>query len=689
MAGSIHDLLAPRSVAVVGVSSKDESLSGRLLGNLLAAGFTGAVYPVNPRAAEVRGLRCYPSLAAVPGPIDLAVVMVPKDAVLAAVEECAAAAVKGVVVITAGFREGGASGAALERAVVGRLRAAGIRMIGPNCMGLINTDPAIRLDASFTPAPARAGAVAFASHSGALGVAMLEAARNSGLGFSQFVSLGNCADVNVCDLLEAWERDEATRTIMLYLEGIDEPARFRQLASRITREKPVIAFKGGRSAAGQRAASSHTGALAAADTAVDALLRQCGVVRAETLEELFDLAVACERVVPPAGRRVAIVTNAGGPAIAACDALAREGLILAELAPAVQEALRSFLPPEAAVGNPVDMLPSATPDNFARAVELIARDRGVDATVVIVVTPIMVGPLDIAAGVAAAAPGCAKTVLSVFMTNPGFFPESLRLEGLPPAYRYPEAAVGALAGLVRCAEARQRPRDEVPQPVAIDLPHRDGFLDPAEAFALLSAAGIAVAPWRVASGCAGVAAAAAELGFPVVLKAFGERIVHKSELGAVAVGLESPAALAAELERMAARLRTAGVEPEGYLVQTMVTGGREAIVGVVRDPSIGPLVMCGTGGVAVEAWGDVSFRVAPVSPHDATAMVDELKGARLLGAFRGRPAGDRAALEDVIVKLAGLAAAHGELAECDINPLLVMPEGEGCVAVDVRVRVGS
>ena len=687
MAGSIRDLLAPRSVAVIGVSSKDDSLSGRLLGNLQAAGFAGPVYPINPRVTTVKGLRCYPSLGAIGAPVDLAVVMVPRNAVLATVEECVAAAAKGVVVITAGFREGGEGGAALEREVAARLRAAGIRMIGPNCMGLINTDPAVRLDASFTPAAARPGAVAFGSHSGALGVAMLEAARDAGLGFSQFVSLGNCADVNVCDLLEAWEHDPGTRTIMLYLEGIDEPARFRELAGRITRRTPIIAFKGGRSAAGQRAASSHTGALAAADTAVDALLRQCGVVRTETLEELFALAVACERAPLPRGRRVAIVTNAGGPAIATCDALLRAGLTLAELRPDVQQQLRSFLPAEAAVGNPVDMLPSATPDNFARALELVAGDDGVDAVVVIVVTPIMVGPLDIAAGVASTAPGCGKTVLTVFMTHSTFFPESLGIAGLPPSFRYPEAAIGALGGMVRCAEAERRPRDGAPATPAVTVPRREGFLAPAEAFTLLAEAGIEVAPWRVASRREEVLAAGAELGFPVALKAFGAALVHKSELGAVAVGLESAAALAAALDAMADGLRRAGVVPEGYLVQTMVAGGREMIIGVIRDPTVGPLVMCGTGGVAVEAWKDVSFRVAPVTRAEAAAMVDELKGAALLGPFRGRPPADRGALEQAIVTLAAVAAAHGEIAECDVNPVLVLPEGKGCVAVDVRVRV--
>jgi acyl-CoA synthetase (NDP forming) len=319
---SLRRILEPRSVAVVGVSSRADSLSGRLLANLHSGGFTGALYPVNPKAAEIQGLPCYSAIGVIPGGVDLALLMVPRDAALAAVDECVAAGVGGVVVITAGFREVGADGAAAERALLARVRAAGVRMVGPNCMGLINTAAAVRLDATFSPVAALTGPVAFASHSGALGVAVLGTAREVGLGFSQFVSLGNCADVNVCDVLEAWEDDEATRVIVLYLEGLDEPRRFLEVARRISARKPIVALKAGRTAAGQRAASSHTGALAAADTGVDAVLRQAGVLRAESLEQMFEFTRGFAGLPLPRSRRVAIVSNAGGPAIAGSDALA-------------------------------------------------------------------------------------------------------------------------------------------------------------------------------------------------------------------------------------------------------------------------------------------------------------------------------------------------------------------------------
>lgn len=692
MPGSLEAILRPRSLAVVGASSRAESLSGKLLGNLVAAGFTGAVYPINPRAETAGSFKCYPNLRAVPEALDLAVVMVPKAAVLETIDECLEVGVKGVVVITAGFREAGEAGTEAERRVLERVRGAGIRMIGPNCMGLINTDGEVRMDASFTPAPALPGNVAFASHSGALGVAVLEAAREVGLGFSQFVSLGNSADVDVNELLEVWEHHERTRAIMLYLEALPSPQRFLELASRIVRSKPIVVFKGGRTAEGQRAASSHTGALAAGDAAVDALLAQAGVVRARTLEGMFNLTLAFSSASPPRGRRVAVVTNAGGPAIAATDALTDHGLSLATFSGATEDALRGFLPPEAAVGNPVDMLPSATPENFREAIELALADPGVDAALTITVTPIMVTPLQIAAGIAAAKPRADKPVLSVFMTASHFFPEARGIAGLPALFRYPEAAVEALAGLAahgeRAARPAAKPAPVIARSVVIERA-RPGYLSPRDAFALLEETGIPVAPWRAIAACTELAEAGRALGYPLVLKAFGDNLIHKSEAGAVAVGLADEGALAGAFEAMVRRLAASGIEADGFLAQRHVCGGREAIIGITRDPAVGPLVMVGMGGVAVEVWRDASFRVAPITDRDADEMLGELKGARLLGPFRGQPAGDRAALKQALLRLGALAAAHPEIVECDVNPLMVMDEGGGVVAVDVRVRVGG
>ncbi len=685
---SLRAMLAPRTVAIVGVSSRTESLSGRLFENLKRLGYAGTVYPVNPRAQSIGGLRCYPSVSALPAGVDLAIVMVPRDAAADTLSECVAAGVKGIVVITAGFREVGEEGAAAERELLRRLEGSGVRMIGPNCMGVINTAAGVRLDATFSPAPVQPGGVAFASHSGALGVAVLEAAREAGLGFAQFASLGNSADVTVCDLLELWGADDDVRVIMLYLEALDEPRRFLELASGITAVKPVVAVKAGRTRAGQRAASSHTGALAAEDSAAGALLAQAGVLRADTLEEMLALVAAFERVPLPAGRRVALVTNAGGPAIVAADALAAEALSLATLSSDTTGALRAFLPPEAAVGNPVDMLPSATPEHYRRALELVLADDGVDAAVVIVVTPILVRPEDIARQVAAVTGAAAKPVLAVFMTNPAFYAAARDIGGLPPVYRFPEAAVRALGGMARQVERVERGVLAVPAtPSRLTLPPRDGYLDPGETFSLLEAAGVPVAPWRLARTAGEVVAAGREVGFPAVLKAYGAGIVHKTEVGAVVVGLGDGDALREAVAAMQGRLAAHGEAADGFLVQRQIVGGREMIAGVTRDPAVGPLVMCGLGGVAVEVLADVSFRVAPVGTAEAGRMIGELRGAPLLGAFRGRPPADTGAFAETLARLAGLAAAHPEIAECDLNPVLLLDEGQGCVAVDARIRL--
>lgn len=684
MRAELSLLFAPRSLALVGVSSRPDSLSGRLLANLRRAGFRGRIYPVNPKAAEIAGLPCFPNLAAAPEVPDVAVIMVPRDAALAAVEESLAKGVKALVLITAGFREGGEEGAKLEGAIVDRVREAGAVMLGPNCMGLLNTDPEVGLDATFSPVPPRPGGVAFASHSGALGVAMFEQALEVGLGISLFVSLGNSAVVTTADALEVFAADPRTRAVMLYLEAIEEPERFLSVCRRLAAEKPVVVLKSGRTEAGQKAASSHTGALAAQDRAVDALLAQAGCVRAATLRELLDWARTCERVHAPKGKRVAVVSNAGGPAIAACDALAAQGLELASLSPQTQQSLRSFLPPEAAVGNPVDMLPSAKPQDFGEALQVVSADPEVDAVLTITVTPPLAPALEVARALAHAP--AAKPFLPVFMTSPEFYAQALEVPQLPPVFRFPEEAVGALAALRRARAASARVTAAPVAPCRPGrLPRRAGLLPPDEAMALVAEAGIPVAPWAVARSAEELDEAAERVGFPVVLKAFGEAIVHKTEFAAVALDIRTVEQLREEARLMHERLARHRRRAEGFLLQRFLPGGREVILGASRDPAVGPLVLCGLGGVAVEVWQDVALRLAPCSPEDAAAMLDGLRGQELLGAFRGQPPVDRKALVDAIVRLSALAAGVPELAECDINPLLAFPDG--VVAVDVRVRL--
>jgi acetate---CoA ligase (ADP-forming) len=688
----LDPIFQPSSVAVVGASRRRDSIGWNIVHNLFRFGFSGKVFPVNPRAEVLHSVKCYPAVTAIPDPVDLAIVAVPRDAVLETVRECSEKGVRGLVVITAGFREAGEAGANLEERLRAAVRGYGMRMVGPNCMGVINADPRISLDATFSPTPARFGPIGFASQSGALGVAILNVADALGVGFTQFVSMGNKTDISSNDLLEFWEDDPDTRIIALYLESFGNPRRFTELARRLSKKKPMLVVKSGRTTAGARAASSHTGALAASDVAIDALLDQCGVIRAPTIEELFDLALALDTQPIPSGNRVAIVTNAGGPAIMATDACIQFGLALAELSEATRQRLGSFLPPEASLGNPVDMIASATSDNYGAAMKAVLEDPGVDAAIVINVTPVLYNPIDVSRSVTDAVQGSGKPVLSVFMANEEFYEEVRRVENHPPIYRFPESAARVLADMARIGAWQRRPEGTYRRfqfdaaAIGSLLEGAAGRnLDPNEVRRLLEAVGIPVARQETASDLEGLAAAAGRVGYPVALKAAGQKIVHKSDVGAVAIGLRNEADLRKAFTAMTARLAAAGVPAEEYLVQQMISDGREIVVGAVQDRSFGPLVMFGLGGKYVEVFGDVRFRVAPVSTEEARETVGAIRGARLLEGVRGERPSDRDFLAEMILRIAQLAEQFPRIEEIEINPLLALEHGG--VAVDARVTV--
>jgi acyl-CoA synthetase (NDP forming) len=653
---------------------------------------------VNPQADVVHSLKCYASLAAIPDLVDLALVVVPKAAVAATVEEAIAKGVRGLVVITAGFGETGEPGRALEAALRDRVRAAGVLMIGPNCMGVINTDPAVRMNATFAPAPARPGHIGFVSQSGALGVAILNVAAELGIGLTQFASMGNKADVSGNDLLEHWEDDPATQVICMYLESFGNSRRFTEIAKRVGRKKPILIVKSGRTAEGARAASSHTGALAGTDVTVSALLASCGVLRANSIEELFDAARALVRCPPPAGPRVAILTNAGGPAIMATDACVNEGLRLAELGEETRRALRAFLPPEASIANPIDMIASATPDGYARALRLLLHDAAVDLVLVINVTPLMSDPRDVLEAVAAVLTADAprKPVLAVMMADEAFYDDVMRRQDLPPVYRFPEAAARAASLLQRYAAWRRRPAEEAPRVFATDddtvarhlaRAAADGYLAPADAFGVLEAYGIPVVPWRVTATAREAAVAARELGFPVALKAIAPGLVHKSELGAVRVDLGDAMAVEDAAHAMTIRLGRAGLAPSGFLVQAMARGGHEVIFGISTEKRFGPFLMFGLGGKYVEVFRDVLFGTTPLSPAEAQDLVHGIRGVKLLEGVRGEESVDFALLAEVLERLAQLATRHPAIEELDINPFLATPVREQARALDVRIRV--
>jgi len=696
---TLDPILKPHSIAVIGASRMSNTIGHQIFANLLRYGFTGAVYPVNPNAASIQSVRAYPSVGALPEPIDLAVIAVPKERVLDVARGCGQAGVKGLVVISAGFREIGGVGIDRERQLVDIVRQYGMRMVGPNCMGVLNTDPGISMNATFAPAMPPPGPAAFVSQSGALGLNVIDHAAEYGIGISQFVSVGNKPDVSGNDLLEQWEHDPTVGVILMYVESFGNPRRFRELASRITRTKPIIAVKSGRSKVGARAASSHTGALAASDVAVNALLAQAGVLRAESIEELFDMAMAFTDRPLPRSRRTAVVTNSGGPAILAADALETRGLELMELEPATIAQLKPLFPEEASIRNPLDMIASATPAHYRTALDAVLRDPGVASALAVFVPPLGVRQQDVAeAIVTAAAAHLLKPVLAVLMGREGL-PQGraeLHKAGIP-AYVFPESAARGLGALCRQREWIDRPVEQAPA-IAVDSARAaralaNGHAGPRklselDALELLGAYGIPVAHARLANDPDEAAHVAAELGFPVAIKAVAPELVHKTDAGGVRLDLHSATEVAAAARDMldAVARTLPGAAPQ-ILVQRMVSGGRETIVGVSRDPSFGPLLMFGLGGIYVEALKDVVFRVAPIQPLDAQEMVASIRGVALLEGIRGAPPVDFAALRDVLLRVSQLAMDHPEITELDVNPLLAFPDG--VMAVDARVLVSG
>jgi acetyl coenzyme A synthetase (ADP forming)-like protein len=687
---SMKAFFEPRVVAVIGANRERGKIGSEILHNLVAAGFAGSIVPVHLRAAQIDGVTAYKRVIDIPGPVDLAVVVVPAAQVLAAVDDCIDKHVRAICVISAGFSECDAEGREREAALVERVRRAGCRLIGPNCMGLLNTDPAVQLNATFSPVYPPAGGVAMSTQSGALGLAILDYAKRLDIGISSFVSVGNKADVSGNDLIQYWADDPRTSVILLYLESFGNPKKFSEIARRVARSKPIVAVKAGRSQAGSRAAASHTGALASSDTVVDALFRQAGVIRTERLEELFDVAALLSHQPVPQGARVAILTNAGGPGILAADACEAAGLELPVLSEDTHAELRSFLPAAATVGNPVDMLASAPPEHYRRALSAILRDDKVDSVIAIFIPPLVTEPSAVATAIAEGARGVeGKPVLGVFM----------RAEGAPatlapiPSYAFPEPAAVALARVTAYGQWRQKPLEEPPvldrvdrqrarQVVEAMLERGGGWSTPQEAVALLTSVGIDTAPSQVVTSSEDAVRGAAAMTYPVALKALGPTLLHKTERRAVRLNVRDDDGVRAAYEDFAERF---GADMTAVLIQRMVPPGVEMIVGALQDPLFGPLIACGTGGVLVDLVADTAFRLHPLTTTDAADMVGELRGARLLRGYRGAPPADEAALRDVVLRVSEVVTSVPEIQELDLNPVIILASG-ACVA-DVRVRV--
>jgi acetyl coenzyme A synthetase (ADP forming)-like protein len=696
---AMRTFLAPRSVAVIGASRDSSTIGGQLFHNLLTTEFHGPVYPVNPKADVVHGVVAYPSVRDVPGEVDTAFIVVPAAHVATVVRECGEKGVRGLVVISSGFGEVGGDGPARQEELMELARAFGMRIIGPNCMGIVNTAPDIRLNGTFATVYPPPGRVGFLSQSGALGLAVMQYATELGLGLSSFVSIGNKADISGNDLVAYWNEDLNTDVVLLYLESFGNPRRFARLAREVSRSKPIIAVKSGRSAAGARAAASHTGALlASSDVTVDALFRQAGVIRTDTLEEMFDVATILAYQPPPRGDRIAIVTNAGGLGILCADTCEANGLTVPPLSETTAEALRGFLPAEASVGNPVDMIASATAEDYERAIGAVAADPQIDAMIVIYIPPQATRAAEIGHAIVRAINevGGRIPVATTWMSTRGL-PQELQEAGTRiPSFSYPEQAAIAMAHAVRYGRWRDRPVGTIPRfhdtrpdeatGILAQALGRDdgGWLTAEEVEHLLACYGLRAARSERATSAEEAGDAAARIGSAVAIKAFGPDIVHKTEVGAMALGLAGPTDTEAARE-MADRVAAAGLTLEGFLVQEMVPDGVEMLVGVAHDPLFGPVVACSAGGTTVELLRDVAVRVTPITDLDASEMVRSLRTFPLLEGFRGSPKVDVEGLEEVILRVGALVDNHPTVAEMDCNPVMVLPHG--AVIVDARVRV--
>ena len=690
--------LHPGAIAVVGASSDPGTLSGMLFANLVDSHFSGTLLPVNKNHALVQGRAAYPDLASCPVVPDLVVVCVPARFVAGVVAEAGELGIKAVCVISAGFAETGTAGAGLQAALAVEAADRGVRLVGPNCTGVLSGSGCLRFNATFGRTVPGAGNVSMLSQSGAFGLAVLEAMEARGLGLDGFVSVGNTVDVGVTDLLLYWAQDPGTDLVLLYLESIPDPQRFIRVARQVGSRMPLVVLKAGRTSAGRRGAASHTAALSSGDVAVDAFLHQAGVIRAGSIEEVLDLATVLSSQQHFRGRRVAIVTNGGGSGVIAADACETNGLLVPELGEATMATLRSLLPPEASVANPVDMIASATARHYGDVVRALGSAPDVDALIVVFNTPVVATASEVATELVAARSDLAPDVplVAAFLNCAGP-PAVLRAAGIP-SFVFPENAARALGRSVAWHEGRAQPRRVTlgsgthglpvrPLPAEAGQRARDGWLATADAEALIGAYGVVV-PRSVHVRTPGEAEAAmAELGCPVVVKVAAA--IHKTDVGGVRLGLTTPAAAAQAVRAIRADLGSAGMaELAGeLLVQEQVGAGQEMIVGFNRDPLLGPLVVVGLGGRLVELLGDVAVRVAPLTDDDVTDMVRSLASYRLLTGYRGGPALDLDALHEVLRAVSAIAEDHPELVEMDLNPLFVLEKG--AVAADVRARLGQ
>lgn len=690
----------PGSIAVIGASSKPGSLSYQLIHNLVLYGYKGSIYPVNPKAASVYSIPAYPSITTIKNNIDLAVLMVPKEMVLDTVDECHKKNIQSIVVITAGFKETGEEGAEREAALLKKIRKYKMRLIGPNCMGIINTHPEVKMNCTFVQGTPLGGGIGFISQSGALGAAVLRTVQQNDIGLAQFISIGNKADVSGNTVLEYWWHNDDIKVITLYLESFGNPRHFMELTREITKTKPIIAIKSARTKAGMKAASSHTGALASSDAVVDAFIEQSGVIRVNTTDEMFDIAKAFDMANLPEGNRIGILTNAGGPAILAVDECANWGLSVPELTAKTKNKLKKITPPEGSLHNPVDVLPPANADVYSSAAKIMLEDENIDSLIVIVGPPLMLDTLEIAKSICRAVKDTKKTVMLVMMSQDDVIPRLKEVMPVhPPVYRFPEYAARAISRMYNYKKWKERPegiyrefdadRKTVRKIIQKYSAKKGTYLNSEDVSTVLKAYGLPIINSVFTHNTFDLIQISDKIKYPVVLKAVGKKLVHKSDMGGVEVDIHNTDELIRAAEKITEKLKFHKAEHllEKFMIQPYVQGGVETILGITSDNKAGHLVMFGLGGIFVEVFKDVNFKLVPVNDVEAASMIRSIKSYEMLKGVRGKKAVNLDYIAEAILRLSQLSRDFPEFMEIDLNPFVFFDEKEKCSILDARIRV--
>lgn len=700
MEQNLDKIMKPKAIAVVGASTKEHTIGSDIMKRLQEYKFNGKIFPINPKGGVIEGLQAYTSVLEVPEEIDLAIIVVNAKFVLSTIDQCHEKGIKGLCVITAGFKETGKDGAELEKQLLDKVHEYGMRCVGPNCLGVVNTDPEVRMDGCFAESLPERGHIGFVSQSGALGGGILNILKDLNLGFAQFISIGNQADVNAETALEYWENEKDVEQILLYMESIQNPANFRKLATKISKKKPILALKAGRSAAGASAASSHTGSLAGADKAANALLMQSGVIREYSLKDLFSTAKVFANCPIPQGDRVAIITNSGGPGIMATDAVCEYGMQMAKITDETKDKLRSFLPSAASVKNPIDMIASAPIEHYKQTLETVIADENVDMIMVIYLPFLGLKDIDVAKAVMEIkAEHPEKPVIGVFMTKSEFFTALSDMDVNMPFFMYAEEAADGFNRLNQQRLWMSRPEGKVPcydvdrnkaeQIMKSALMDGRAQLTTLESIDLLAAYGIRACKYGLAKNEEEVVELGNSIGYPVVMKMTSKTTSHKTDVGGVRVNIQSEEQLRAEYKDLIAKLTEKGLIDglEGVIIQEMVKGNREMVCGIATDPQYGPMMMFGLGGVFIETMKDVTFRIAPLTDVDADEMIKSVKAYGLLKGARGTKPAQMEQIQETLLRLSQLVNDYKFIDELDINPLLISEKtGEG-IAVDGRIKV--